>query len=212
MANKYMPIGMAMKGRQCLVVGGGKVALRKIDTLMEYETEISVIAPEVVEKIDYYAKQNRLTLSKRTYKSPEASEFGLVISASDDSAVNQTVYDDAHAAGVPVNVVDKPSQCDFIFPAVVHRDCLSLAISTDGKAPFMSSHLRIILDTIFPGHWKRLMKLAVDFRRLARKRWPDDGIKRGQAFERFVNADWKTLLKEKDRDEIEHELVSLLGD
>jgi siroheme synthase-like protein len=210
MANKYMPIGMAMKERKCLVVGGGKIALRKIETLMEYTSDITIIAPEITEKIDFYGQQNIVGVIKRAYESPEASQYGLVISASDDEAVNQAVYADAHSAGVAVNVVDSPKQCDFIFPAVVHRDCLSMAISTDGQAPFMSSHLKIILDTIFPKHWNRLMKLATEFRKLAKKQHPDDPIKRGQAFERFVNADWKTMLKEMSKDELNHELNSML--
>lgn len=210
MAGNYMPIGISMKDRRCLVVGGGVVALRKIDNLLEYDARVTVVAPETVNKIEYYASRGLIALDKRAYRSGEVSEYGIVISASDDQAVNKAVHDDCRQAGVPVNVVDNPTLCDFIFPAVVRRDCLTLAISTDGRAPFMSSHLRFILETIFPDHWKKLMRMAADFRKGVLKRYPEDHTKRVDAFERFVNADWKTLIKEKDEDALAEELRRLL--
>ena len=107
MANQFLPICISLKTRRCLVVGGGRVALRKIDTLLNYETDITVVAPEVDEKIEYYASKNLLKLIKRKYQSPEASEYGLVVSAGDDMDVNRQVSEDCRKAGVPVNVVLK---------------------------------------------------------------------------------------------------------
>jgi siroheme synthase-like protein len=210
MANRYMPVSVDMTNRSCLVVGGGNVALRKAETLMDYDTEITVIAPEVHDKLEYHAGKGRIKLEKRAYRSPEAAAFGIVISASDDRELNRTVYDDAKGSGALVNVVDDPQYCDFIFPAVLRRDCLTTAISTDGKAPFMSGHLRLILENIFPDHWERLMRLAAVFRQKVRERWPNEPQKKNMCYSEFLEVDWKRLLKEENDEEIEAELDRIL--
>jgi siroheme synthase-like protein len=205
-----MPISLSVKNRPCLVVGGGPVALRKVENLMDYDVEITVVASEVHEKLEYHAERGRIVLEKRDYRSPEAGAYGLVISASDDGALNRRVYDDAQGAGTLVNVADDPLHCDFIFPAVLRRDCLTAAISTDGKAPFMSGHLRLVLENIFPQHWTRLMKLAVTFRNRVRERWADDPEKKNVCYTEFLEADWKTMLKEMNEDELDKELNRMM--
>ena len=210
MKHKFMPISVSMKDRPCLVVGGGPVALRKVESLLDYDTAITVVAPEVDEKLEYHAKRGRITLEKREYRSPEAAAYGLVVSATDDVALNGRVHEDARGAGALVNVVDDPPHCDFIFPAVLRRDCLTTAISTDGKAPFVSGHLRLVLENIFPKHWERLMKLAASFRTMVRSRWPDEPAKKNACYVEFLEADWKKMLKESSDDEIEEELTRML--
>jgi len=210
MALSYMPISLAMKGRTCLVVGGGNVALRKVETLLDYDTDITVIAPEVDNKLKAFAERGKIKLEQRPYRSPEAAAFQLVISACDDMDVNRRVHDDAHGAGVLVNVADQPALCDFIFPAVLRRDCLTAAISTDGQAPFLSGHLKLVLDNVFPPHWNKLMKHAVKFRKMAMERWANDPVQKTAAYTAFLEADWKTLLKEKEEGEIDMELKRLL--
>jgi siroheme synthase-like protein len=206
-----MPINIDMTNRKCLVVGGGNVALRKVESLLKYEDcSVTVVAPEVADKLQYYAERNRIKLEKRPYKSPEAIDFGLVIAATDDTAVSQEVYDDCRTHGVLVNVADVPKLCEFTFPAVLQRDCLTVAISTDGKAPFMSSHLKAILDTIFPEHWNKLMGLAAEFRTRVLKALPRDFEARTRCFERFVNADWKTMLHDMSSEEISLELDRMI--
>jgi siroheme synthase-like protein len=208
--HKFMPISVSLKGRPCLVVGGGLVALRKVESLLEYDTAITVVAPEAHEKLEHHAKRGQIALERREYQSPEASRYGLVISATDDAALNQRVYEDASEAGALVNVVDDPPHCDFIFPAVLRRDCLTAAISTDGKAPFVSGHLRLVLDNVFPEHWGRLMRLAASFRNRVRERWADDPGKKNACYAEFLEADWKSLLKESSDDQIEEELTRML--
>lgn len=210
MSNKYMPISVSVTNRPCLVVGGGSVALRKVENLLDYDVSITVVASQTHEKLEYHAERGRITLEKRDYRSPEAGAYGIVISASDDGALNRQVYEDAKGAGTLVNVADDPQHCDFIFPAVLRRDCLTAAISTDGKAPFMSGHLRLVLENLFPQHWSRLMKLATSFRTRVRERWPNDPEKKNACYTEFLEADWKTMLKEMKDDQLEKELDRML--
>jgi siroheme synthase-like protein len=210
MANQFLPIAISLKSRHCLVIGGGRVALRKIDTLLNYDSDITVIAPEIDDKIEYYASKNSLKVIKREYKSPEAAGYGLVVSASDNIDVNRQVSDDCKKAGVPVNVVDKPSLCDFIFPAVIRRDCLTVAVASDGKAPFLSGHVRMILENIFPDNWNKVAKYATTFRQKVQARLKSNFERKTEAYSRFLDADWKTILKEKSGDEIEQMLDEMV--
>jgi siroheme synthase-like protein len=210
MTHKYMPISVSLVDRACLVVGGGAIALRKVEGLLEYDTAITVVAPEAHEKLDYHAERGRITLEKREYRSPEAAAYGLVVAATDDATLNAQVHEDARGAGALVNVVDDPRHCDFIFPAVLRRDCLTAALSTDGKAPFISGHLRLVLDNIFPKHWVQLMKLAASFRNRVRAQWGDDTRRKNACYTEFLEADWKTMLKESSDEQIEEELTRML--
>jgi len=210
MKHRYMPISVAMGDRRCLVVGGGHVALRKVENLLDYEASITVVAREVHDKLQYHARRGTIALHEREYRSPEAGDYGLVISATADKTLNRRVYEDARKGGALVNVADDPPHCDFIFPAVLRRDCLTAAISTDGKAPFMAGHLRLILENVFPGHWERLMRLASSFRTRVRDRWKGDSGKKNLCYQRFLEADWKALFKERSDEEIENELARMV--
>jgi len=210
MPNEYLPIGLSLKKKPCLIVGGGNVALRKIDTMFEYDSKITVIAPKPDDKIEYYSQRKLLKLEKREYIIGEASKYGLVIAASDNAAVNKTVAEDCNKAGVPINVVDSPSLCDFIFPAIIQRDCLTISILSDGKAPFLSGHLRMILEDLFPSHWSKIAKLATEFRKKVHKRWKGNPQEKANCFERFIDSDWKKLLKDLKKEELDSELDKIL--
>jgi siroheme synthase-like protein len=205
-----MPISLALKGGKCLVIGGGKVALRKIDSLLDYSIEITVIAPQVESKIQFYAEKGMVLLAKREYRSPEAANYRLVISASDNPDLNRQVCEDCRQSAALVNVVDNPPLCDFIFPALVKRDRLTVAVSTDGQAPFLAGHLRIILENVFPEHWSKLIGHAGEFRKMVRRRWPEQPEKRAECYERFVSADWRDLLKTASEEEIGRILEEML--
>jgi len=210
MANRYLPINVSIKTYRCLIVGGGKVALRKIETLMDYDVDMTVVAPEPLERVAYYAQKGFIKLETRAYESPEAANYGMVISASDDESVNRQVYDDCSDHNVLVNVVDNPPLCTFIFPAVLKRDSMTVAISTDGKAPFLAAHLRLILENVFPDHWNRIIRLAGDFRKKVQARWSDNTKERFASLARFLEADWKELIKEKSDVELQEKLDELL--
>lgn len=211
MANKYMPISLTVRDRTCLVVGGGTVALRKIDNLLQYAMPITVVAPELDPKIIYYGERGRITVEQREYTSPEAAGYQVVIAASDDEAVNKQVFDDTRNTEALCNVVDNPPLCDFIFPALVKREALTLAVSTDGTAPFLAGHLRLILENIFPDHWNDLIQLAGEFRHEVQTRYDGDPGKKQLCYERFLEADWKALLKGKSGPEIREELERMLS-
>lgn len=207
--NKYMPVNLFLQNRRWLIVGGGEVALRKIETLLDYDCTLTVIAPEVTEKITYFNQKRKLKLEKRDYASSELSLYDFVIAAANEE-VNLQVYKDCKKARVLVNVVDNPALCDFIFPATLKRGILNLAISTDGEAPFLAGHLKLVLENVFPEHWSRLSQIAANFRKKVRNRWGNDKSMKSECYQKFINIDWKDYLARMSDAEIEAELDRLI--
>jgi len=210
MPGTYLPVGLRLDGRECLVVGGGAVAFRKVKALIERGAKITVIAPEVNAGIQQFVEDEAVTLISREYKSPEVEKYGLVISATDDEAVNQTVYEDCTKARVPVNVVDDPPRCDFIFPAVIHRGALTVAISTDGHAPFLTKHIRTFLEVVFGPQWQAVTDLAEAFRAEVYRRFPKDSKKHQECFAKFLEIDWPGLFVSEKANEVEDAYGKLL--
>ena len=135
------PVNLVLTGRPCLVVGGGKVALRKVEGLLACDADVTVIAPHVDPELQ---ADPRVTVKQRAYVEGDAARGGyrLVITATDDPATNQQVHDDADAAGIWVNSADDPERCTFTLPAIVRNGPLMLTVATGGHSPALASHLK----------------------------------------------------------------------
>jgi siroheme synthase-like protein len=137
------PVALDLAGRPVLVVGAGRVAARKLGSLVDCGAAVTVVAPEVDASIATRAAEvSRLVVHRRPYRRGEARSYRLVVCATGDPAVDGTVASDAEAAGVWVNSADDPSNCSFVLPSV-HRDgAVSIAVATDGTAPAVAAWLR----------------------------------------------------------------------
>ncbi len=162
------PVMLDVKDRACLVVGGGGVALRKAQGLVEDGARVTVVAPEAVEPLERMAAEKRLVLERRLYSAGEAAKYALVVAATDDRDVNKTVYLDADGAGVWVNVADDPELCSFHLPGRLRRGPLQLAIGTAGQAPFVVRRLRRLLERRFGAEWAEWVAAASRFRNRVR--------------------------------------------
>ena len=140
------PVNLNLNGRACLVVGGGSVAARKVASLVVCGADVTVVAPRVDPAI---SDLTSVTIERRPYRRGEAARYRLVVTATDDPAVNQAVYDDAEAAGVWVNSADDPERCSFTLPAVVRRGPVLLTASTGAASPALSAWLRGRLEQEF---------------------------------------------------------------
>jgi precorrin-2 dehydrogenase/sirohydrochlorin ferrochelatase len=154
------PVNLIVDGRSCLVVGGGAIAKRKAEGLMACGALVTVIAPE----IDPELEQRAAHAHRRAYRSPEAQDYRLVIAATDDRTVNQTVYDDAEAAGVWVNTADEPENCSFTLPSVVRRGDILVTVSTGGHSPALAVWLRRRLEAELGEEYAVLLRLVSEER------------------------------------------------
>lgn len=162
------PIVLDMQGKPVLVVGGGKVATRKVARLLEAGALVTVVSPIVTERIRQWASEGRLTLSERVYCAPDVWGHQLVFAATNSRSVNEEVVSDAHQRGSWVNVADGSTDGDFILPALLSFGALHLAIDTGGAAPALSKTLRQHLsETLHPG-WGQATAIFAALRPLVR--------------------------------------------
>ena len=149
----YYPILMDLRGRNCLVVGGGHVASRKVQGLLQCGARVTVVAPRLAPELAAMAESGAVLLQARDYEPSDMEGQCLVIAATDDAAVNEEVSREAQARAIPVNVVDRPAFCSFIVPAI-HRDGdLCVAVSTGGRSPGAASQIRDeIARSLGPGY------------------------------------------------------------
>jgi siroheme synthase-like protein len=154
------PVGLVVKDRRCLVVGGGRVAARKIDALLACGAAVTVVAPEVHEALESLGRSGAiaaiddapLRVEVRPYRSGEAAGYSLVVAATGDGDVDGAVQRDATDAGVWVNVADDGERCSFVLPAVARDGSVTVAVSTAGASPALAGWLRDrVVDALGPG-------------------------------------------------------------
>jgi precorrin-2 dehydrogenase/sirohydrochlorin ferrochelatase len=133
------PVNLVLDGRRCLVVGGGKVALRKVEGLVACGGRVTVVAPRINPEL---AMLSEVMIEQRPWRPEDLDGMWLVIAATDDPAVNRAVYDAGQRAGVWVNGADDPANCSFTLPSVVRRGDLQVTVSTGGRSPALATRLR----------------------------------------------------------------------
>jgi uroporphyrin-III C-methyltransferase/precorrin-2 dehydrogenase/sirohydrochlorin ferrochelatase len=172
---RYYPIFLDLAGQLCIVLGDGKFAVDKAAALREAGADVRVI-------------------SSRDYRPGALAGARLVVDASEDEEINRLSWEEAEAAGILINVVDRPAQCRFIAPAVVRRDPLLIAISTSGESPFLASMLRARIERWLGQEWGPFVALVGEVRRRLRKQ----GLsitEQTRVYRRLLNSDVRSLLR-----------------
>ncbi|HEK1688826.1 TPA: uroporphyrinogen-III C-methyltransferase [Pseudomonas putida] len=175
----YLPLFHKLQGARVLVVGGGEIALRKARLLADAGAALRVVAPEVDGQLAALAREGGGEVLVRGYQAADLVGCRLVIAATDDPGLNAQVSADAQALCVPVNVVDAPALCTVIFPAIVDRSPLVVAVSSGGDAPVLARLIRAKLETWIPSTYGELAALAARFRHKVKSLYPDVNQRRG---------------------------------
>jgi precorrin-2 dehydrogenase/sirohydrochlorin ferrochelatase len=162
------PVNLVLDGRPCLAVGGGSVAAGKVGGLLRCGAVVTVVAPAAGAEVSAWAASGALAWQRRRYQPGEAARYRLVIAATDDPAVNRTVFTDGEAAGVWVNAADDPGSCSLTLPSVVRRGPLVVTVSTGGRSPAMARWLRGRLESELGDEYRVLLELLSDEREAVR--------------------------------------------
>ena len=166
---KYFPLFLDINKRHCLVIGGGSVASRKVKSLLKSGAVVTLIAPDIIPEINDLAKQDKIQIVLREYQESDLVRAFLVIAATNNVNINQQIADQANAANILVNVADNPDLGSFIFPSVVDRSPVTIAISTGGASPVFARQLRMRLDTMIPKSSGALAAITEEYRELVKQ-------------------------------------------
>ncbi len=169
----YFPIFLDIKKRPVLIVGGGEIAARKVALLQRAQPQITVVAPALCDTLAELLAQGEIAHRASEFSDDDLNGCALVVAATDDAVVNRAVYDAAESRNLPVNVVDCPELCRFIFPSIVDRTPVTVAVSTSGTSPVLARLLRAHLETMIPASYGRLANLLATFRDKAKARFPE---------------------------------------
>ena len=162
------PVNLCLDNQPVLVVGGGPVAARKVQALLQAGARVTVVAPAAAGAI---AEQPGVTWLRRSYRPPEASSYRLVVTATNDPAVNAQVAQDCEAANVFVNSADDPANCTFTLPSVARRGDLQVAVSTGGQSPALARWLRRRIEREIDSGYSALLELLAETRAEAKARY-----------------------------------------
>jgi precorrin-2 dehydrogenase/sirohydrochlorin ferrochelatase len=179
------PIVLNLSGRSALVVGGGEVALRKARALADAGAQVRVVAPKL---LPAFAEDGRFECVAARYEKQHLEGARVAVAATDDEAVNRQVAEDARAAGVLVNVVDRPELCDFIVPAQVRRGELLIAIATGGAAPALAKRQRERHEAEFGPEYATYLTVLREVREDLKKQNVAPDLRR-RIFERLASDD-----------------------
>ena len=160
----YYPIFLNVSGKKCVVVGGGQVALRKVQALLERGANIEVISPDPCHELDRLAEAEEITVQRKPYQPGDLREALIVIAATDEHAVNLEVAKEAKGEGVLVNVVDDAANSDFIVPSCLRRGDVTIAVSTAGRSPALARKIRTRLEKDWGDEYAALALLIGEVR------------------------------------------------
>jgi len=156
---RYFPVFLDLKNRKCVVVGGGRVAERKIQNLRKAGAAVTVVSPRLTPALERLKETKGIEHRRRAYKTGDLKAAFLAVAATDQRPTNEKVFREASARRIPVNAVDDPVHCTFIVPAVISRGDILIAISTGGRSPALAKALRKKLEREVGGEYSSLLKL-----------------------------------------------------
>lgn len=207
---KYFPINLQIADRKCTVIGGGKVAARKIEALLECGGKVLVLSPQLTSDLQELHRDGRIEWEQRSYRQGDLHGAFLVIAATDDEQAQKNVFKEAEANGQLINVADVPQLCNFILPASLNRDDLTVTVSTAGKSPALAGKLRRELEkTIGPEHGTLVKMMGLLRPVVLDKGRPHEENR--ETFRKLLHDDFADWIRQGNWFMIERHLTATLG-
>jgi len=197
------PLFVRLDGKKCVIVGGGRVAYRKICSLLEFGADVTVVTAQATEEVRQLWKLGRIKLIYGSCFEKELENAFLVLAATSDRELNSRIYRECAARGIFVNVADSLEECTFIFPSVVKRSDVVIGISTSGKSPALAKQIRLRVEKIFPGGFEEVADIIANARKRVMKSIQDP-LARDEALKHIAAKAQQALDGDMPPDEIRY--------
>ncbi len=158
------PVNLLVRGRRCVVVGGGRIAARKIEALLDAGAEVHVVAPELVDELQVARDAGRVTTTERPFEPSDLDGAWLATTATSTAAVNRAVFEAGEARRIWVNAADDPEHCSFTLMSVVRQGDLVVTVGTGGRSPALATYLKDHVSQEMGPEWAALLELLSEAR------------------------------------------------
>ena len=207
----FYPICLDLEARACVVVGGGRVAERKVLGLLSCKAQVSVISPALTEELQLQHVSGDIEWIDREFRQGDLARAFLVIAATDDEETQKQVYEEADANNLLLNVADVPQRCNFILPATARRGDLAISVSTAGKSPALARKIRMELEKRYGPEYRVLVDILGAIRpQVLASGLPQ--MENEKLFKQLLHDDMEEWIKSKNWDSMEKHLRAVLGD
>lgn len=206
----YYPVFLNIAERRVVVVGGGRVAFRKVQALLDARAQCLVVSPGLSPALQEMAERGDIQWVRDSFKEQYLQGAWLVIAATDDSGVQEHVYRACEEKRIFCNVVDVPGWCSFIVPSIVRRGALKIAISTSGLGPGLAKNIRKELEARFPEEYERYVECVGKLRRFIIRRY-EDADEKARRLEILFDLNTVKWFIDGDVEAIEHWALELGG-
>ncbi|MEW6266379.1 MAG: bifunctional precorrin-2 dehydrogenase/sirohydrochlorin ferrochelatase [Thermodesulfobacteriota bacterium] len=206
----YLPINVDLTGRTCLVVGGGEVGRRKVESLLACGAAVTLVSRDLTPDLDRLVAEGQVERLGAEFESSHLNGAALVFAATDDPGLNARVSAEARSRGLWVNVADQPNLCTFIVPASVRRGNLTISVSTAGRSPALAARIRARIENEFGEEYGRFLEILGRLRPMikAAGRSSDENK---IVFQRLVDSGLPAALAGGDLDQTEAVLAEIVG-
>ncbi|MDA8164897.1 MAG: bifunctional precorrin-2 dehydrogenase/sirohydrochlorin ferrochelatase [Desulfobacteraceae bacterium] len=206
---RYYPVNLKIAGRPCLVIGGGRVAERKVKGLLACGARVTVVSPELTPRLAALHRENRIAWHDRSYRPGDLAGAFLAIAATDDEPTQEAVQQEAEQDNILLNIADVPHRCNFILPSILSRGDLTIAVSTGGKSPALAKQIREQLEEQFGPEYALYLDLLGKLRAIIlEQEWPTTANK--PLFESLLHPDMPLWLRTGEWLKIEAHLQAVL--
>lgn len=196
---KYYPVSLDMTDKRCVIIGGGEVAQRKAERLIECGAQVVVVSRSLTPSLEGRKKASKIEHIDTDYEKETLRGAFLVIGATDRDDVNAQISQDALSLGILVNIVDDPDRCNFILPSLVQQGDLSIAVSTGGKSPALARKIREELQQQYGPEFKTLLGIMGSLRKKVLAQGRASGANKA-VFEALVHSDLLQAIRDGNRD------------
>ena len=204
----YYPIFVELKGRACLVIGGGREAQRKVEGLLAAEGRVTVVSPELTRDLQRRLAAGEIDCEQREYREGDLEGYDVCMVATDNGEVNAEVAAEGKRRRVWVNAADDPTNCDFILPSVIRRGSITIAASTGGGSPALARRLREELEAYLTEEMPALADLLAEVRTELRAQGivPDPEV-----WQKAIDEELRVLIAQRKHRQAKARLLASLG-
>ncbi len=203
------PITVCVEGLSCLVVGGGKVALRKVNNLLQCGAVIDVVSPSFCDELVVMGKEGLVTLISRRFEDHDINGRMLVFAATNDEATNQRVYQLCQKNNILVNTVDDPEKCNFLVPATMRRGALTVAVNTQGRSPLLARRIREEMEDRYGSEYADYLELLGEARVVVKNTIDQESTRR-LLFEKILDLPVLALLQQGKKEEAKGRILQCI--